>query len=97
MEEIRQRQVYRYREEHILYNSQLTPGLIEKYCKLKQDAQTLFFQYIKRFSISVRAQHRILKTARTAADGDGCDIICAEHLAEALQYRGGWDGGKETA
>lgn len=97
VEEIRQRQVYRYREEHILYNSQLTPGLIEKYCKLKQDAQTLFFQYIKRFSISVRAQHRILKTARTAADGDGCDIICAEHLAEALQYRGGWDGGKETA
>ncbi|HHE48315.1 MAG TPA: hypothetical protein ENL11_05290, partial [Candidatus Acetothermia bacterium] len=34
-----------------------------------------------------RGYVRVLKVARTIADLAGADIIEAEHLAEALQYR----------
>lgn len=84
---IRQRQKERYQGERILYNSQLTPGLIKKFCKLEPEAKTLMSQYIERFSVSLRSQHRILKVARTAADSEGCRDIGVNHLAEALRYR----------
>lgn len=90
IEEIRKRQEFRYREETISYNSQLTPGLIEKFCILSGDARQFFGQYIQKFMISIRAQHRIMKTARTIADGEGSEVIQWEHMAEALQYRSGW-------
>ena len=50
-------------------------------------AKLLLFQYMDRFCISVRAQHKIIKVARTIADSNGCDTIEEEHVAEALQYR----------
>ena len=42
---------------------------------------------MKQLHLTARAFHRILKLARTIADLDGADIIKANHLAEALQYR----------
>ena len=95
IQEIRQRQAYRYKDESILYNSQLTSGLIEKYCTLENEAKSLFFEYVQRFFVSVRGQHRILRAARTIADGCGSETIGEEHLAEALQYRSGWERGRE--
>jgi len=37
--------------------------------------------------LSARAFHRVLKLARTIADLAGSDIIAANHVAEAVQYR----------
>ena len=88
---IRQRQRERYINEEILYNSQLTPRLINKYCPLNKEAKGYFGAYIDKFKISLRAQHRIIKAARTIADVEDCDQIAWEHLAEALQYRSGWN------
>jgi magnesium chelatase family protein len=42
---------------------------------------------MKQLHLTARAFHRVLKLARTIADLDGADIIKANHLAEALQYR----------
>lgn len=95
IQEIRSRQAHRYRNTGILYNSQLTPGLIEQYCVLEKEAKGLLYQYMDRFLISMRAKDRILKSARTIADSAASENIRVEHLAEALQYRGGWDRGKE--
>ncbi len=38
-------------------------------------------------SKTIRAYHRVLKLARTIADLAGSDMIMANHVAEAVQYR----------
>ena len=38
-------------------------------------------------SKTIRAYHRVLKLARTIADLAGSDMIMANHVAEAMQYR----------
>jgi len=91
IQQIRDRQAERYQKETVSYNSQLTPGLIEKYCVLSREAKQNFGLYLQKFRISIRAQHKILRTARTIADGEQSDTIQWEHVAEALQYRNGWN------
>ena len=42
----------------------------------------------EKLELSVRAYHRIIKTARTIADLEGEERIREEHLLEALGFRG---------
>lgn len=77
----------RYREEGIGCNSHLNPAQVKKYCALGRDAGKLFEQAFTSFGLSLRAYHRILKTARSIADLAGEEEITAGHLAEALCFR----------
>jgi magnesium chelatase family protein len=58
-----------------------------KFCRLKEDAQTLLKMAINELNFSARAYDRILKVARTIADLAGKDQIESEHISEAIQYR----------
>ena len=40
-----------------------------------------------RIGLTARGYHRALRVARTIADLDGCDVVKADHVAEALGYR----------
>jgi magnesium chelatase family protein len=70
-------------------NAALAPAAIDAHCAADPDALVLLRQAITRLGLSGRAQHRVLKLARTIADLDreGGDTIAARHVAEAVQYR----------
>jgi magnesium chelatase family protein len=42
---------------------------------------------MRRFALSARSYHRVLKVARTIADLDGADTITLAHMGEAVGYR----------
>lgn len=93
-EEIRKRinkarkiQFERYKQYNIFSNAELTPKLIDKYCKLDKKGKQILQNSFERLGLSARAYGRILKVARTIADLDGKEKIDVNHLAEAIQYR----------
>lgn len=77
----------RYKGLGIYSNSELTPKLLEIYCKLDVKSQSMLQVAFEKLGLSARAYSRILKVARTIADLDGKKNIEIEHLAEAIQYR----------
>lgn len=84
----RERQNQRYQNLDIFYNAQLTPKLMEIYCKLGPAEENLMKNVYTKMKLSARGYHRILKLARTIADLDGSKTIQVNHLSEAIQYRG---------
>lgn len=80
-------QFLRYRDLNIFSNSELTPQMIEKYCKLDKECKQILELAFNKLGLSARAYSRILKVARTIADLDNKDNINKQHLLEAIQYR----------
>ena len=87
VDKARKIQVERYRKHKILSNSELTPKLIDKYCKLDEAGKRILENAFNKLKLSARAYTRILKVARTIADLAGSENIKVEHIAEAVQYR----------
>ncbi len=84
---VRKIQLERYKNDGIYSNSQLTAGLIDKYCVTDEAADRILKAAFDNLGLSARAHSRILKVARTIADLEGSEIIKANHIAEAVQYR----------
>lgn len=77
----------RFKNDGILFNSQMDKKLVDRYCTLsKKDEEFLKDIYESR-SMSVRSVHKILKVARTSADIDKSEQICRRHICEAISYR----------
>lgn len=87
VDKARQIQQIRYKEHGIFSNSELTPNLIEQYCKLDHKCKLLLQNAFEKLGLSARAHARILKVARTIADLDDKENIETKHLAEAIGYR----------
>ncbi len=80
-------QLERYKGYKIYSNSQLSPSLINKFCKIDDKGKELLRTAFDKLGLSARAHNRILKVSRTIADMEGSEEIKMNHLAEAIQYR----------
>ncbi|MBI4303391.1 MAG: YifB family Mg chelatase-like AAA ATPase [Chloroflexi bacterium] len=85
--EARSRQRQRFAGTRLTCNAEMTPTEVRGFCQVEESAQSLLKAAMNQLYLSARAFHRILKLARTIADLDNGDIIKAQHLAEAIQYR----------
>jgi magnesium chelatase family protein len=83
----RQMQLDRYRHVRLFSNSQLSAKLMKQFCKLDTAGLEMIEKSIRKYHLSARAYHRVLKVSRTIADLDGSANIQSSHLAEAIQYR----------
>lgn len=80
-------QAIRYKNDGILTNSELSPNLIKKYCKIDKSCEPILKTAIVKYHLSGRRYDRILKLARTIADIENSSEIKQNHLMQALQYR----------
>lgn len=80
-------QYERYKNSKILSNAELTPKLIDEFCKLDEKGKKILEEAFNRLKLSARAYGRILKVARTIADLEASANIEVKHIAEAIQYR----------
>ncbi len=85
--EARQIQLERFKNDNIVSNSELNSKLLQKYCHLDDECNSIMENAFKRLNLSARAYSRVLKVARTIADLEKSKNIQKSHLLEAIQYR----------
>ena len=68
-------------------NAQLDSAGIRKYCVMDDAASMILKSAYEKMGMSARGYDRIMRVARTIADMDASEVIRANHIAEAIQYR----------
>ena len=69
-------------------NARMGSREVERHARPDAEGMALLEAASKRFALSARSYHRVLKVARTIADLEGREDIGSRQVAEALQYRG---------
>lgn len=77
----------RYKSQRIFTNAELKSNMMKQWCALTQDGLSMLKNAMEKLHLSARSYNRLLKVARTIADLAQSEMIQADHLAEALQYR----------
>jgi len=95
-------QMNRYNSSNI-YNASLSSKDIQKYLTLSSDARSLLLSASQKLNLTARSYFKVIKVAQTIADlaeagpngptdiatnRSKTHLIKAEHIAEALQFRG---------
>ncbi len=70
-----------------LYNSELEGKQLEEAVNIEQQAKELLIQTAKKYEISARSYHRLLKVARTIADMEESQTVNQSHMSEAIFLR----------
>jgi len=69
-------------------NAQMNERQVRDFCTSDAEGTQLLKNAVDALGFSARSYGRILKVARTIADLEGIETITAEHISEAIQYRG---------
>ncbi len=83
----RERQLQRLTGTKLTCNAEMGPSEVSDFCAVDDSGEKLLKAATKQLHLSARAYHRVLKLARTIADLAGNEMIQANHIAEAIQYR----------
>ena len=83
----RTRQLDRFKGTPTTCNTEMGPTEVRDFCQTDPSGEKLLTAAMQQLHLSARAYHRVLKLARTIADLAGSDMIAANHIAEAIQYR----------
>lgn len=83
----RERQLERFKGTKLTCNAEMGPAEVRDFCQVEASAEKLLKAAMQQLHLSARAFHRVLKLARSIADLAGSDMIAANHVAEAIQYR----------
>jgi magnesium chelatase family protein len=68
-------------------NARMASRQVRKFCTLDEAGESILKQAMHEMGLSARAHDKVLRVSRTLADLEGCEIISAAHVAEAVQYR----------
>ena len=77
----------RFKNEKIKFNSQMTPTHLEEYGKITKEAREIMLNATKRFNLTARSFHKVLKVSRTIADLENSEAVLEKHVFEALNYK----------
>ncbi len=80
-------QTERFKGTDTTCNSRITSAQIRDVCRCDESANQVLRKAFDKLGLSARAYDRVLRVARTIADLDGEEIIRADHVLEAVQYR----------
>ncbi|NPA54254.1 MAG: YifB family Mg chelatase-like AAA ATPase [Aquificae bacterium] len=77
----------RFKNFPINFNSEMTPSILEKVIKLTPDAENILLNAARKYNLTARSYHRILKVARTIADLNKKEEVESPHIIEALRFK----------
>lgn len=80
-------QLDRFAGTDITCNARITADVFHHVCVMDDEAQAVLRVAFEKLGLTARAYDRVLKVSRTIADLEGSEIIRAEHVLEAVQYR----------
>jgi len=83
----RETQSVRFNSARILKNAEMGARDLVMFVKLERDAERALNLAAERLGFSPRVYHRMIKVARTIADLEESDIVKANHILEAVEYR----------
>ena len=82
----REKQRQRF-SDRVLCNARMQGRERRTFCVPDEEGDALLRAAFDTMQLSARSYDRILRVARTIADLEGADVIRADHIAEAIQYR----------
>lgn len=68
-------------------NARLADAEVERWCRLDRAGRNILQRSMKSLGMSARTRGRVLKLARTTADLDESEVICASHVSQAIMLR----------
>src|SRR5947207_3745280 len=87
VQEARDRQLQRFSGTMLTCNAEMGSAEVREFCNFDASGEKLLKSATQQLHLSARAYHRVLKLARTIADLASNEMIMANHIAEAIQYR----------
>lgn len=72
---------------NVYCNASLVPSMIARFCRMSADAENLMRRMESKWMLSARSFLKVIKLARTIADMERSELICSDHISEAVAYK----------